>query len=163
MKVMGEFSECLRALDRRVTSEMNTKLIKEFTMEEVGTTLNQMLPFNGLRPDGFPISFFQKHWATIGIEVSQAVLDILNSSSLNIDFNLTYIAQIQKVKHPTCVTEFRPISLCNVLYKIISKVLTNYLKVVLPNLISQNQSAFISARLITNNVLAAYETLHTMH
>lgn len=102
----------LETMDARVTQSMNDSLLKEFTAEEVGRALTQMDPLKAPGPDGFSASFFQKNWASIGEEVSQAVIHILNNGCMTKELNLTYIALIPKIVNPTCVTEFRPISLC---------------------------------------------------
>jgi uncharacterized membrane protein len=99
----------------------------------------------------------------VGDEVCHTILAILKSGMIYSELNFTYNALIPKTKNPLWVSEFRPISLCNVFCKIISKVLANRLKVILPHLISTNQSSFIPRLFITDNILAAYETLHTMH
>ena len=74
--------------------------------------------------------------------------------------NSTFIALIPKVENPKRVVEFRLISLCNVVYKLIAKVVVNRLKKILTHVIDDSQSAFLSGRLITDNVLVAFETLH---
>ena len=99
----------------------------------------------------------------MGDNVVIVVLDYLNFSIMVPAINHTHIVLIPKVKSPEKMSDFRPISLCNVIYKIISKVLANRLKQILLNIISSTQSAFIPGRLITDNVLVAYETLHTMN
>jgi hypothetical protein len=153
---------CLDGLDSRVSTVMNTNLFKTFTAAEVEGALAQMHPLKSPGPDGFSASFYQKSWATTRNEVCSAVLDFLNHGTFDSSLNETYLVLIPKKKNPTYVTEFRPISLCNVLYKLVAKVLANRLKRVLPLIISPNQSAFIPGRLITDNILVAFEALHTM-
>jgi hypothetical protein len=157
-----DIDSCLCPIERRVTESMNEELLKPFSREEIYHAINHMGPLKAPGPDGFRMIFFQKNWSLLGDDICHAVLTTLNSGSMPIDLNMTNIVLIPKVKNPTCVTEFRPINLCNVLYMVISKVLANRIKKILPLIISPEQSAFILGRLITDYVLAAYETLHTM-
>ena len=113
-------------------------------------------------PDGMPPLFFQHYWKIIGDEVLATVLNCLNTSSSPQSLNNTFITLIPKVKSPILVSKFRPISLCNTLYKIVSKVAANRLKRILPNLISESQNAFQSDKVISDNILVAFETLHHM-
>ena len=87
---------------------------------------------------------------------------MLNSGSIPSSINHTFITLIPKVKSPSVVSEFRPISLCNVIYKIVSKVAANRLKKILPLIISDSQSAFQSNKAISDNILVAFELLHHM-
>jgi hypothetical protein len=89
-------------------------------------------------------------------------MSFFDTGVLDPKINMTNIVLIPKISSPQSVTDFKPISLCNVIYKLISKVLANRFKGVLPGIISSSQSAFLAGRLITDNVIIVYEILHTM-
>ena len=155
--------ECLNAVNQRLTADMLEVLSRPYSREEVRIALFQMGPTKAPGPDGMNALFYQKFWHIVGNGVTDAVLDFLHTGNIVPDINYTHIVLIPKVKKPEKMADFRPISLCNVIYKIISKVLANRLKLILPQLISPTQSAFVPGRLITDNVLVVYETLHAMH
>ena len=153
----------LNAIHQRVSPEMNESLIAEFKAEEVWRALKQMHPTKAPGPDGMSPIFFQQYWDIVGPEVINCVLNSLNSGVMPSGINETYICLIPKVKSPQKITEYRPISLCNVIYKIISKVLANRLKSKLTEIIDESQSAFVPGRLNSDNVLVAFETMHSIN
>ena len=113
-------------------------------------------------PDGFTAGFYQNHWDILKPSICAVVLKLLNDGELPEEVSKTILVLIQKVNHPQDLSHYRPISLCNVLYKIASNVISNHLKLVIPDIISAEQSAFVPGRLITDNIIAAYECLHFM-
>ncbi|XP_035551510.1 uncharacterized protein LOC118349853 [Juglans regia] len=154
--------DCIKVVKPKVTEEMNRSLSSAFTRAEVERAIKQMAPLKAPGPDGLGVCFYLDHWKVVGENVSNAVLSFLNGGELDDLMNYTYIALIPKVKNPTVLNEFRPISLCNVVYKIASKVIANRLKLILGAIISPSQSAFIPGRMISDNIMVAYEALHTM-
>ena len=155
--------DCTDAIKGRLTSSLKVGFTTTYTEEELYSALMQMAPLKAPGLDGFLADFYQQNWSTVGTEVCKVILHFLNGSKLEENINETQIALIPKKVAPSSVFDFKPISLCNVSYKIIAKVLANRLKLVLSHVISTNQGAFIPGRLITDNIVAAYETLHSMH
>ena len=90
------------------------------------------------------------------------ILYFLNLGNLPPFLCHSFITLIPKVNNPEYISQYRPISLSNVLYRIFSKVLANSLKKVLSHLVSEQQSAFVKGRLIFDNIMVAFETLHYM-
>lgn len=113
-----------------------------------------------LRVDIFPAHFYEKHCSIIGKSVTDAILNCLNfGCDLNL-INIIRLILIPKIKGLEDFSQFHPISVCIVLYKIVAKVLANRLKHILPKIIAINQSSFVPNRQIMDNVLVAYELLH---
>jgi hypothetical protein len=158
-----QIDEVVAHVPQVVSQSMNDILIREFTGVEVEEALKKMASLKALGPDGLPPLFYQRYWLVVGPDVTRCVLSCLNSGQLLTSINHTFITLIPKVKNLERVTEFCSISFCNVINKLVSKVIANRLKTILPKILSASQSAFVPGRLITHNVLVAFETLHHMH
>ena len=158
----SEYEVQVENVERCITPEMNKYLLEAFGVEEVRYAINQMHPTKSPGPNGMSLLFYQKYWEVVSPYVTKCVLQILNSGSLPCVLNETYICLIPKVQCPQKITEFRPINLCNVIYKIVSKVLANRLKRILPKVIGEAQSAFVLGRQITDNVFVAFETMNSI-
>lgn len=140
----------MATLEKKVTPAMNELLLADLTNEEISVAMHQLPPIKAPGPDGFSAYFFQHNWGTVQVEVCNVVLHFFHTGVLDEHINETLIALIPKTLSPESAFEFRPISLCNVLYKLISKVLANRLKIVLPNIISFTQIECFSPGAIDN-------------
>ncbi|KAM6568466.1 hypothetical protein CsatB_016451 [Cannabis sativa] len=143
-----------------ITATQNANLLAPVSNEEVRKALFQMHPDKSPGPDGMTPGFYQRCWSTVGPDTTQMIRNFFSNGELPQGLNDTHVVLIPKVRNPISMSDLRPISLCNVLYKILSKVLANRLKDVLPQLISDNQSAFVAGRLITDNIMISYEIMH---
>lgn len=118
----------LQCVQRRVTQEMNESLLAPFSGDEVWAALESIGDLKAPGPDGMPSVFYKRFWNLVGEKVKREVLDFLNGGNMPQGWNDTVIVLIPKTKQPERLKDLRPISLCNVLYKLISKVLSNRLK-----------------------------------
>ena len=120
-----------------------------------------MQDLKALGPDGFPVLFYKRYWSIVGEVVTKAVTSFFVSGSMPKEVNSSLIVLIPKSQNPTSFNNFRPISLCNVVYKIISKILVAKLSPLLHKLISPHQSAFLQGRWIIENQVIVQEMMHS--
>jgi len=145
-----------------VTEEINQILMDDITEEEVKEAVFQLGSLKAPGPDGLSGQFYQNFWEEIKSDVMNMVQLFFQSGQFDPTLNQTCIVLIPKIKNPEHISQFRPISLCNFSYKIISKILANRLKQWLPQIISQEQSAFVQGRQIQDNIIIVQEMLHQM-
>ncbi|WCJ39636.1 RNA binding RNA-directed DNA polymerase [Euphorbia peplus] len=146
-----------------LSADAQVRFNRPFVGMDVYRALFDMGPFKAPGPDGFQAVFFQKLWRKAGPQVTQYVLSMLQSGKIDAGLNETLITIIPKVPNPEMISQFRPISLCNVLYKLVTKCVVNRIKEFLGDIIGPAHSSFVPGRHISDNVILVQEAIHSMH
>ena len=135
-------------------------LTAPFTSEDIREAFFSLPRNKASGPDGYSPEFFISCWSVVGGEVTEAVAEFFNSGCLLKQLNATNLVLIPKIPNASKTTDFRPISCLNTIYKVISKLLADRLKLILSLAIGHSQTAFLPGRLLTENVLLATEIVH---
>lgn len=147
-------------LPPRPSEQQIQMLNAPFTNEEIKQAVFSMKPIKSPGPDGISPHFIQAKWNIIKDDVCAAVQGFFQGGFLLKEMNRTFISLIPKVARPDSPSQFRPISLCNTSYKIISRCLVGRLRMVMKDIGVQFQNAFIPGRLMNDNILIAHELLN---
>ncbi|XP_073120503.1 uncharacterized protein [Henckelia pumila] len=146
-----------------ISEEENHSFAAAPSLEEVRAVVFSIPRDSVAGPDEFSSVFFQSCWDFVQHDVMDAVLDFFRGSLMPQGFTATTITLIPKVEGAQAWTDFRPISLCNVSNKIISKLLYSRLRSVVGRLVFQSQSGFVPGRMIADNILLAHELTHSLN
>ena len=142
----GDFSQLFEGFSSRVTSGMNEELTRVVSKEEVRVAVFAVKASSAPGPDGMTGLFFQQYWSIVGDQVTEEVREFFASGIFPVEWNYTHLCLLPKIEDPVLMSDLRPISLCSVLYKIISNILVNRLKPFLAEIISPTQSAFVEEK-----------------
>ncbi|XP_026417371.1 uncharacterized protein LOC113312852 [Papaver somniferum] len=135
--------ELLNCIDPCISDIDNLNLLRPVTKQEIVDTINQMTPWTAPGPDGFPPGFYKENIDLLINDLWKTVNSFFESKHLFKEMNHTFLSLIQKTDNPSSPSEFRPISLCNSSYKIISKIIVNRMKPLLSKMISPYQAAYV--------------------
>ncbi|XP_021866146.1 uncharacterized protein [Spinacia oleracea] len=154
----------LRQLDLPQIKEIDKAMLSSnFSYEEIRKAMFDIKCCKSPGPDGFNAEFFQKYWELVGPMVCESVLNFFEKGYVLKEWNQSLLVMIPKIATPILAGHFRPISLCNTIYKCISKCMVNRMKSCLPMLITDFQHAFIPGRYIEDNVLLSHELIHMVN
>jgi hypothetical protein len=127
-------------------------LLGQVTNDLIQHTLFSIGNEKALGPDGYSSLFFKKAWSIVGGDFCAAVKDFFASRELLKQVNHSIIALVPKSSNANLVADFRSISYCNVIYKVISKILAGRMAHVLQDIISPARNAFLGRRNMADNI-----------
>ncbi|XP_057428997.1 uncharacterized protein LOC130722320 [Lotus japonicus] len=156
------YSLCSSSSFPKLSGLESTEMMKLVTHGEVKKAFFSIGNLKSPGPDGFHAVFFKQNWDLIGDSLISLIRNIFSNPALIKNVNQTVLALIPKVQIPERVSQFRPIALCNTSYKVVTKILANRIRDVLPNLISVNQSSFVQGRSTMDNILSFQEMIHSL-
>lgn len=139
----------------RCDSTMQQNLEAHVSEADIKAEFFALPPNKSPGPDGYTSEFFKKTWSVTGPSLIEAVQEFFTTGRLLSQWNNTAVTLVPKKPNADKLSDFRPISCCNAIYKVISKILAQRLEQILPQWISPSQSAFVQGRLLTENVLLA--------
>lgn len=137
-------------------------LNREISEKEIESAVFQMGAFKAPGPDGLPPGFYQRYWMVVGAAVTRFVRDAFRDKRFPTHMSDTIVSLIPKVKHPECISQFRPIALANVTTKLITKIIANRVNCLVLKLVNPMQYAFMTGRQASENIIMAQELIHTM-
>eukprot|EP00253_Pinus_taeda_P027485 PITA_27485 len=140
---------------------MNQALERKITQKEVKEALYAMDPDKAPGPDGFTPRFVQTYWQIVEKEFFKMIQKSQDCQKIGGCTNSAFLALIPKEKGANSFSIFCPISLCNIGYKVITKVISNRLKRILPKIIPDNQGGFIHGRQLVDNFVLVQEAIHS--
>ncbi|KAF3784888.1 Transposon TX1 uncharacterized protein [Nymphaea thermarum] len=143
-----------------VSMEENASLLEPATYAEVQEVVMSLDKDSAPGLDGFPNSFYQIMWEEIGQDIWRVVDNFFKTRKLVCSLNKTYLMLIPKKRRARRIEDYRPIALCNSLYKVIAKVMVKRMKNIIPRLIGITQGAFVKSRVIHDQIAMANELVH---
>jgi hypothetical protein len=120
------------------TKKGNRELFMEVNEHELKETLHSFQKDKSPGPDGWPIEFYIGFYDLLGVDLLHVVEESRRNGKMHAPFNSTFLALIPKKDEPLSFEEFRPISLCNCIYKIVAKIIARRLKPILSTLYQKN-------------------------